>query len=94
MLLRLVRFTLDQATVSQAQSLADNLIPAIRQQPGCLSAAFFGGGSDGDCGLSVLWDNQAHADAAFALINPKFQALIAGKVIAPADIRNFPVLAN
>jgi len=94
MLLRLVRFTLDQQASSQAQTLAKELISAIKQQQGCLSAIFFGGNSDGDCGMCVLWDSQAHADAAFAMINPKFQALIAGKVIAPADIHNFPVLAN
>jgi quinol monooxygenase YgiN len=94
MLLRLVRFTLDQRSSAQAQTLATELIAAIKQQPGCLSATFFGGGSDGDCGMSVLWDSQAHADAAYALMNPKLQALLAGKVAAPADIRNFPVLAN
>ncbi len=93
MLLRLVQFMLDQRAGSQAQALANDLIPAIKQQPGCLSAVFFGS-SDGDCGMCVLWDNQAHADAAFATINPKFQALLAGKVAAPADIRNFPVIAN
>jgi len=94
MLLRLVRFTLDQRSSAQAQTLANDLISAIKQQPGCLSAVFFGGSSNGDCGMCVLWDNQAHADAAFATINRKFQSLIAGKVTAPADIRNFPVLAN
>ena len=94
MLLRLVRFTLDQRSNSQAQTLANELISAIKQQPGCQSAIFFGGGSGGDCGMCVLWDTQAHSDAAFATINPKFQSLIADKVAAPADIRNFPVLAN
>ena len=94
MLLRLVRFKLSDGNQSRAQSLANEIIPAIKQQPGCLKAVFFGGGSDGDCGMSVLWDSQAHADAAFAAINPKFQALLAGKVTGSADIRNFPVLAN
>lgn len=94
MLLRLVRFTLDQRSSSQAQALANEVISAIKQQPGCLSAVFFGGSSDGDCGMCVLWDSQAHADAAFAIVNPKFQALLEGKVTSPADIRNFPVLAS
>ena len=44
--------------------------------------------------MCVLWDNQAHADAAYAIINPKLQSLLAGKVAAPADIHTFPVLAN
>jgi len=94
MLLRLVRFTLDLRASSQVQALANELISAIKQQPGCQSAVFFGGGSDGDYGMCVLWDSQTHADAAFAMINPKFQAHIAGKVTAPVDIHNFPVLAN
>ena len=94
MLLRLVRFTLDQQSRSQAQTLANDLITAIKQQPGCLSAVFFGGGNDGDCGMCVLWDSQTHADAAYAIMNPRLQALLAGKVAAPSDIRNFPVLAN
>ncbi|MEP7289155.1 MAG: hypothetical protein ABI947_25665 [Chloroflexota bacterium] len=94
MLLRLVRFKLSDGNQAQAQILADELIPAIKQQPGCLSAVFFGGGPDGDCGMSVLWDSQAHADAAYATINPKFQASLAGYVAGPTDIRNFPVLAH
>jgi len=94
MLLRLVRFKLSDGNQSRAQSFADELIPAIKQQPGCLRAVFFGGGPDGDCGMSVLWDSQAHADAAYATINPKLQALLIGKIVGPADIRNFPVLAN
>lgn len=94
MLLRLVRFKLSNGHQSVAQILASELIPAIKQQPGCMSAVFFGGGTDGECGLSVLWESQAHADAAYALMNPKLQAALAGKVAAPADIRNFPVLAN
>src|SRR5690349_11187158 len=55
MLLRLVRFTLDQRASSQTQVLANELISAIKQQPGCQSAVFFGGSSDGDCGMCVLW---------------------------------------
>ena len=93
MILRLVRFTLVQQASSQAQMLADDLISAIKQQPGCKSAVFFGS-DDGDCGMCVLWDSQAHADAAYAIINPRLQGLLAGNVVAPADIRNFPVLAN
>jgi hypothetical protein len=94
MLLRLVRFKLSDGNQSRAQSLADELISLIKQQPGCLSAVFFGGDSDGDCGMSVLWDSQAHADAAYALVNPRLQAILAGNVVGPADIRNFPVLAH
>lgn len=54
--MRLVRFTLTPANMSQASVIANDLIPAIKQQPGCLNAWFFSGSTDGDCGLSVRWD--------------------------------------
>lgn len=94
MYLRLVRFTLSAASRSRAVAMADDLIPVIKQQPGCKSAAFFGGGEDGENGLAVLWDSQEHADAAAAIISPRLQQHLAGNVIGPADIHLFPVLAN
>ena len=38
MYLRLVRFNLSAEGRSKAQAMADDLIPAIKQQPGCQSA--------------------------------------------------------
>lgn len=94
MYLRLVRFTLSEGSRSGARAIADDLIPAIKQQPGCESANFFGGGEDGDCGLCVLWDSQEHADAAAAIIRPKLDEHLAGNVSGPPDTRLFPVLAS
>ncbi len=94
MLLRLVRFTLTEGARSQAQAMADYLIPAIKQQPGCQSAVFFGGGADGESGLCVFWDSEEHADAAAQVIGPRLQAHLAGNVSAPPDIHLFPVIAH
>ncbi len=94
MYLRLVRFSLSEGNRSGAQATASDLIPAIKQQPGCQSAVFFGGGDDGECGLCVLWDSQEHADAASGIIRPKLDQHLAGKVSGPPDIRLFPVLAS
>jgi quinol monooxygenase YgiN len=94
MFLRLVRFTLSEGSRSNAQDMANDLIPAIKKQPGCQSAVFFGGGDDGVSGLCVLWDSQEHAAAAADVIGPKLQQNVAGKVIDPPDARLFPVLAS
>lgn len=94
MFLRLVRFTLSGGNRSGAQAIASDLIPAIKQQPGCQSVVFFGGGDDGECGLCVLWDSQEHADAAAAIISPRLQQHVAGKVNGPPEARLFPVLAS
>jgi hypothetical protein len=74
--------------------MADDLIPAIKKQPGCVSAVYFGGGADGESGICVLWDSQEHADAASQVISPKLYGHLIGKVAAPPDIRLMPVIAN
>jgi hypothetical protein len=92
MFLRLVRFTLSDSG-SSAQTIADDLVPAIKEQAGCQSAVFFGAG-DGECGLVVLWDSEDHANAAAAVIRPQLDQHLAGKVSAPPEARLFPVLAS
>lgn len=94
MYLRLVQFTLAENARGRAQTIADDLIPAIKQLAGCQSAGFFGGGEDGDCGLVVFWDTQEHADEAAGVIGPKLEAHLAGNVTAPPNRRLFPVLAQ
>jgi quinol monooxygenase YgiN len=94
MYLRLVRFTLAEGRRAQAESMAGELIPAIKEQPGCLSAVFFGGGEDGESGLSVLWDSQEHADAAAAVIGPRLQQHLAGNLRSEPRMRLFPVIAS
>jgi quinol monooxygenase YgiN len=94
MYLRLVRFTLSQEGRPKASAMATDLIPAIKQQPGCISATFFGGGDDGESGLCVLWDSQEHADAAAAVISPRLQQHLVGNVSGQPEMRLFPVIAS
>jgi hypothetical protein len=92
--MRLVRFTLAEASRPQAQPMAEDLIPAIKEQPGCTSAIFFGAGADGQCGIAVHWDSQEHADAAAAIISPRLQRYLAGNVDDQPEMRLFPVIAS
>lgn len=94
MYLRLVRFTLAAGRTAEAKTMADDLIPAIKQQAGCISATFFGGGPDGESGMCVLWDSQEHADAASNVIGPRLQQYLAKNASGQAQIRLFPVIAS
>jgi len=94
MYLRLVRFTLSEGSRSRAQAMADDLIPAIKEQPGCISAMFFGGEEDGESGICVVWDSREHADAAAAVISPRLEQHLAGNVTGPPDRRLFLVIAS
>ena len=89
---RLVRFTFGPGKHAEAQSLAKELVPAIRALKGCSNATFFGDDADGSYGLFVLWASQGDADAAAAVIGPKLQAGLAGNVKEPPDIRLFEVI--
>jgi hypothetical protein len=93
MFLRLVRFKLSDSGRPLAQDMANDLVSAIKQQPGCASAVFFGG-DDGESGLAVLWDTQEHADAAAGVISPKLMQHLAGNVVGEPDRRLFRVLAS
>ena len=92
MYVRLVRFSFGPGKHAEAQSLATELIPAIRVLKGCSSATFFGDQTDGSYGLIVLWASQEEADAAAAVIGPRLQAGLAGNVQGPPDIRLFEVI--
>ena len=94
MFMRLVQFTLSEGARTQAQAMADELISAIKQQQGCQSAVFFGGGTDGESGICVLWDSREHADAASTIISPRLGVHLSGNVTGPVERRLFPVMAN
>ena len=94
MYLRLVQFTLSEDGRSRAQAMASDLIPVIKQQPGCVSAAFFGGGEDGESGVCVFWDSQEHANAAAAVMRPMLDQRLAGNVSVEPNARLFTVLAS
>lgn len=91
--LRLVRFTFSESGRPQAQAMADDLIPAIKAQPGCISAIFFSD-TNGASGLAVVWDSQAHADAAAAVIRPRLDRHLDGNVAAPPDAGLYLILAS
>ena len=91
--LRIVRFTLDDGSRADAQAMADDLVGSIKQQPGC-RGAWFGAGVDGECGLIVLWEDEAHADAAAVHISPKLMGHIGGRTTRPPDIHLLPVIAS
>ncbi len=94
MYVRLVRFTFGPGKQEEAQALADDLVPAIRSQPGCLNVSAFGSNNDGEYGLYVRWDSREHADAAAGIIGPRLQQHLADNVQGPPDIRLFEVLAE
>jgi heme-degrading monooxygenase HmoA len=92
--LRLVRFTFSAGNQSHAVAMANDLIPKIKQQPGCKGASFFRGGEDGVSGLCVLWDSEEHAAAAAGVISPQLQQHLTGQVIGQPSMDLFPVIAD
>ncbi len=68
MKLRLVQFSLGER--SAAEALADEIVPAIRSQPGCDRCVFFADSETGDYGIAVLWQSQQAADDAAAAMSP------------------------
>ena len=91
---RLVRFSLGAGKRHVAQALADDIAPLIKAQPGCSAVTIFGNDSDGEYGLFVLWDSEANANAAAAIVRPKLEAHVAGHVAGPPDARLFEVISE
>ena len=92
MYVRLVRFTFGPGKQAAAQSLADDLVPAISAQPGCHGVTFFGDDADGEYGLFVLWESRENADDAAAVIRPQLNEGLAGNAQAPPEARLFKVI--
>jgi quinol monooxygenase YgiN len=92
MFARLVRFSFGPGKSQEEQALANEMVPLINSQPGCHGATVFGDEADGECGIFVLWDTQADADAAAAVVGPRLNEHLAGKVQGPPDARLFPVI--
>jgi quinol monooxygenase YgiN len=93
MFVRLVRFSFGPGQGAAAQAVADDMAPLIAQQPGCESVTVFGDDSDGQCGIFVLWDSQANADAAAQVVRPQLDQHLAGQVQGPPETRLFEVLS-
>ncbi len=92
MFARLVSFKLGPGQRQAAETLAADLGPLIRSQPGCSSATFFGDDTDGEYGLFVLWETQAHAEAAAAIVSPRLEQHLAGNVTETPSRRLFAVI--
>jgi quinol monooxygenase YgiN len=93
MYVRLVRFSFGPGQRASAQSLADDLPPKIAALAGCGGVTVFGDDSDGEYGMFVHWDSEAHANAAAAVIGPQLSAHLAGKIQGPLDARLYEVLS-
>jgi hypothetical protein len=91
---RFVYYNLGPRQRGAADALAAELGPLIRSQTGCAQATFFGDDSDGQYGIFVLWDTQQHADAAAALVGPRLERHLAGKVKTPPTRRLFEVMGG
>jgi hypothetical protein len=70
MLLRLVQFSLGAGMRQSAEAVADQVIPPIRRQPGCIKAEFFLDDAKGVYGFIVLWESHQAADASYPVILP------------------------
>lgn len=91
---RLVRFSLGPGKRAVAQGLADDIAPKISALPGCRSVSVFANESDGECGVFVLWESEAAANAAAPQIRPLLDQHIAGHVQGATDARLFEVLSK
>ncbi len=91
---RLVRFSLGPGKRAVAQAVADQVAPMVAAQPGCNGVTAFANDSDGECGLFVLWDTEANANAAAAFVRPKMNELLAPHAQGALDARLFEVLSK
>ena len=91
---RLVRFSFEPERNTEAQALADELVPLIAAQPGCHNVTAFGDLGDGEYGIFVLWDTEDHANAAAVVVRPQLNEHLAGNATAPPDARLFRVLRS
>ena len=75
--MRLVQFSLGPGKKSDAETIANKIVPAIRSQPGCERAEFFADYDAGDYGVVVLWKSKEQANAAASKIGPMMTAALA-----------------
>jgi heme-degrading monooxygenase HmoA len=94
MYVRLVNFALQDGKASVAVDLAQDLVPAIQQQPGCQTVTCFGDPDSGRYYLYVLWGSEEEANAAATVIAPRLERHLAGNVVAPPERSLYPVLAS
>jgi antibiotic biosynthesis monooxygenase len=91
---RLVRFDLQPGKESVATDLARDLVPQIRQHPGCQAVTVFGEAGNGPFNLYVLWSSQEEADAAATVIGPQLAQHLQGNTVSPYDAHLYPVIQS
>ncbi len=74
MLLRLVKFSLGENKLSDAQAIFADLVPQIRAQPGCNRITAFGDAKTGAYGMAVVWES---AEAGKRVIGPQLSRHLA-----------------
>lgn len=74
---RLVRFELGPDTLSAAETIFNDLVPAIKSQAGCHSVVAFGDGATGKYGFAVTWESEQASEAAKMVIGPKLSKYLA-----------------
>lgn len=94
MYIRLVAFVLQAGKESVATDLARDLVPAIRQQPGCEAVTFFGDADSGQYYLYVLWGSEDEANAAARVIAPRLERHLADNTVGPPQRHLYRVLAS
>ena len=91
---RLVSFALQDDKQSVAAELARDMVPAIRQQPGCQAVTCFGDSGSGQYYLYVLWGSAEEAHAAADVIAPILARHLAGNTVAPPERNLYPVIES
>jgi heme-degrading monooxygenase HmoA len=94
MFARLVAFNLGPGQRQTADAMAAEIGPLIRSQEGCSDVTIFGNNSDGRYWIYVMWDTQAHADAAARVVKPRLDGHLIGKVKEQIDSGLYEVISH
>jgi heme-degrading monooxygenase HmoA len=89
---RLVIFKLGPGQRSTIQALARQFDPLYRAQPGFKELYVIADDVSGQYGSYSVWESQADADAANAVIAPRLQRALAGHLQDPPNRWLFEVL--
>jgi heme-degrading monooxygenase HmoA len=89
---RLVIFKLGPGQRSTIQALAQEFDPLYRAQPGFNELYVIGDDLSGQYGSFSVWDSQADAHAANAVIAPRLQRALAGRLEDPPNRWLFEVV--
>ncbi len=91
MYVRLVQFSLGSGKRSEAEAIADQIVPAIRGREGCERCEFITDDAAGEYGILVLWESLPAAKAAYEVINPMLQLALSRAGAQGTSLRMFEV---